>query len=107
MERMSTEQAREKGRKGGLARKGKKNKKTIVREELEQLALKAAQEGKELTMNDITKGSLIRLMWLRDNADTFEKIFMIEKELLKYGYPQKKEIQGNAFDGNVILKFKY
>jgi ParB-like chromosome segregation protein Spo0J len=94
MEMMSTETAREKGKKGGLNKRGKKHKTTIVREKLE---IKEIDDLKETVLKNFQE-------FANGNDESLKLI--ASKELAKYIFPQKREFQGK-FDGNITVNFNY
>lgn len=77
--------------------KRKLKTKTLVKEALEKRAM---------TFEDLQKNSIEKWLWLRENAKTFQEKYLVEKELSKYFYPQKRQFEGK-FDGNININFTY
>jgi hypothetical protein len=89
----NSELARERGRKGGRARLGKKNKKTLLKEALGISDVNEMEDFKE---------SLIKLgkKFLKDKNKNISSFAW--KELLKYTFPQKQSLDAKI-KGNITF----
>lgn len=90
----NSELAREKGR----LKKGKRHKLTLIREELLRTKIKS--------IDDLKDSNIAKWIELRQEADSFNQKFVIEKELAKYIHPQKREHSGQI-DSQITVNFKY